>query len=210
MLNLCICMLLGIVLSFSHVPYAHGTDSELTPLMEAAENGQTDAVKRLIATGVNVNAKSKEGGLTALMCAAFKGHPDIVSILIANKADVNALTNDGKPVLFFAVGGKNSNIIDTLVKHGAGNKIAGTIASIDTNIMNEARGFGFGLVFKLKEYPTKSFFMPKDLAVKCGFIQPLQKQFDPMKLRANPGKKIEIVYYDSKNDKYSCVVSAKL
>jgi hypothetical protein len=210
MFNFSMCFLLGIALSLSCLPQAHGSNSELTPLMEAAENGQTDSVKRLIANGANVNAKSREIGLTALMCATFKGYPDIVSILIANKADVNATTNDGKPVLYFAVDGNNSRIVDILVQNGAGKKFVGIISKINTNIMYERKGFGFGLTINLKEYPNNVFFIRKDLAVNCGIIYPQQRQFDPMKLRVDSGKKIEIVYFDIKNEKYLNVVRAKL
>ena len=43
-----------------------------TPLMQAAEKGETETVRSLIDQGADVNAKTKDGG-TSLMLAAWAG-----------------------------------------------------------------------------------------------------------------------------------------
>jgi len=52
-----------------------------TGFMEAAEKGQSDTVRTLIAAGANVDKVNKHGE-TALMKAAARGHSEIVKALI--------------------------------------------------------------------------------------------------------------------------------
>src|SRR5437870_2711119 len=63
-----------------------GIDAE--KLWTATRKGDVEAVKALLAKGVDVNAKT-EYGATALHFAADKGHVEVVKVLLANKADVN-------------------------------------------------------------------------------------------------------------------------
>jgi len=57
--------------------------------MFAAQAGNADKVKALIAAGADVNAKANSS-CTALMLAAAYGNADCVMALIAAGADVNA------------------------------------------------------------------------------------------------------------------------
>jgi len=81
-------------------------NTALTPLMNAAYNGQKEVVELLIANGADVNAKSVGGnneGSTALMFAAQAGQKEVVELLIAKGADVNARSTDGETPLMYAV-----------------------------------------------------------------------------------------------------------
>ena len=68
----------------------------VTLLMQAAEKGQTETVKGLIAKGADVNSKHKDG-LTALMWPAGRGHTETVKALLEAEADVNAAAEFGGP-----------------------------------------------------------------------------------------------------------------
>lgn len=65
-----------------------------TPLMLAAFAGNLGEVRTLLAQGVEVNARDKDGD-TALMFAAFKGHAEIVSLLLSHGANIHARAKNG-------------------------------------------------------------------------------------------------------------------
>jgi ankyrin repeat protein len=84
-------------------------------LIQAAVDGNIEAVKKHIAAGMDVNAKD-DGDRTPLHWTAGEGHKEIVELLIAEGADVNAKDNTGTTTLDWA---KNkSKIADLLRKHG--------------------------------------------------------------------------------------------
>src|SRR2546422_6350370 len=63
-----------------------------TLLMLAARNGNPEAIKLLIAAGVDVNAREPVRGTTALMWAVEQKHPGAVKALLDGGADLNAKT----------------------------------------------------------------------------------------------------------------------
>ena len=92
-------------------------------LLEAARDGNLEAVKQHLAAGTDVNAKDKHGS-TSLHLAAREGHKEIglvgkeiVELLIANGADVNASSRHGTP-LDVAIFNKHPETADLLRKHG--------------------------------------------------------------------------------------------
>ncbi len=74
------------------------------PLLNAAQDGDTDTVSTLISTGANVNEVNQRG-FTALMAAASNGHTNIVSVLIAAGANLKATNQDGDTALTLAIRG---------------------------------------------------------------------------------------------------------
>lgn len=60
----------------------------LSALMLAAERGQTDTLRTLLAAGADANA-TRSGGVTPLMHAAASGEPAAVRLLLDAHADVN-------------------------------------------------------------------------------------------------------------------------
>jgi ankyrin repeat protein len=64
-----------------------------TPLMFAARNGNTDAVKVLLDRKGDVNAKENVRGTTALMWAIEQRHVEAVKLLVDRGANVAAITN---------------------------------------------------------------------------------------------------------------------
>jgi len=60
------------------------------PIHDAARNGDLVGVQAELDKGVDVNAKSGDGGVTPLHFAAMRGHKEIVELLMTKGADVNA------------------------------------------------------------------------------------------------------------------------
>jgi uncharacterized protein len=60
----------------------------MTPLIAAADEGQSDIVKLFIKSKCDINAKDKMGQ-TALFIAAGRNNVEIVKLLIEAKADIN-------------------------------------------------------------------------------------------------------------------------
>jgi uncharacterized protein len=88
-----------------------------TALRAASKRGHFEVVKVLVAGGVNVNAKDKEGE-TALIEAAYD-HFEIVKTLLASGADVNARTRRGWTALMEAAVNDNFEIVKALLDNGA-------------------------------------------------------------------------------------------
>jgi ankyrin repeat protein len=90
----------------------------------AAEHGLFDEVKKLVATGVPVDAKSRQE-FTPLHMAARAGHVEIVKWLLDKGAKVNGRTKaqPGYPgsetALFLAVIAQKESVVECLLKHGA-------------------------------------------------------------------------------------------
>jgi ankyrin repeat protein len=90
----------------------------------AARNGELDEVKRLVASGVDINTPGR-GAWTPLHEAASQGYSAVVQWLLENGADVNCKTvvvrgeDAGKSPLHVAVEGGHSDVVKLLVKRGA-------------------------------------------------------------------------------------------
>ncbi|GAB4354567.1 MAG: VIT domain-containing protein [Candidatus Abyssubacteria bacterium] len=87
-------------------------------LHQVTEKGRTDALRNLIATGVDVNEKDKDGR-TALMLAALQGHTKIARALLDNGADVNAQDDEGYTALMHAAQAGHAAIVKMLLEKGA-------------------------------------------------------------------------------------------
>ncbi|KAG2484151.1 hypothetical protein HYH03_017032 [Edaphochlamys debaryana] len=70
-------------------------------LWDAAEAGDVGALRRVLASGVDVDARD-EDGTTALHFAAAHGHVEAVRVLLAAGASKDAARPDGATPLFFA------------------------------------------------------------------------------------------------------------
>ncbi len=101
----------------------HGgkTGAELNVLLDAAKNGDIEAVKQHLADGADVNAKTADG-TTPLHNAAVYGHTEVAELLIANGANMNAIIvsgrNQGKTPLDLAIWRKKNEAADLLRQHG--------------------------------------------------------------------------------------------
>ena len=64
----------------------------------AASIGDVSLVKTILAQGIDVNPKGKDGA-TALMHACCKGHLEVSKVLLDHGANVNAADNEGRTAL---------------------------------------------------------------------------------------------------------------
>lgn len=96
---------------------------ELTPLHEAAWNGQPGVLELLIQRGADVHAKwhlarTGDGDWNALHITAIQGQTEAARVLIRAGVDVNGLTVLGETPLDVAVRNENNKLIEVLRSHG--------------------------------------------------------------------------------------------
>ncbi len=87
-------------------------------LIEAAENGDDELVKLLIAAGADVNKANKYGN-TPLYRAAWNGHTECAKLLIAAGADVNKADKFGETPLYCAADKGRTECVKLLIAAGA-------------------------------------------------------------------------------------------
>ena len=102
-------------------------DTVKSPTLDG-KSSNTELIKRLIESGINVSAKEKTTGQTPLHYAAKNYHMEIAELLIANGADVNEMCAQGFTPLDYleldnkvwVSDGKNlkEEMIKLLRKHG--------------------------------------------------------------------------------------------
>jgi ankyrin repeat protein len=93
-------------------------------LFEAAEKGDVEQVKRLIANGANVNVTADAHPVkwTPLIAAASEGHAQVVKVLLENGAEVNATDSYGFTPLYYALwtdGNDSEETVRALIAGGA-------------------------------------------------------------------------------------------
>ncbi|KAH9491361.1 hypothetical protein Btru_031331 [Bulinus truncatus] len=89
-----------------------------TPLMIASMNGHSDAVKRLIDSGADVNAEDTNGR-TSLFFAIHGGKMDIIQMIIQSHVDVNKSDNCGRTALMMASAKNYDGVVKLLIAEGA-------------------------------------------------------------------------------------------
>lgn len=87
-------------------------------LHRAVDDGDFNALKSLISSGADVNARSSDQW-TPLMLATIKGHTEMVEALLNNGADSNARNKKGWTALMFAVSMSDAETMLILLKGGA-------------------------------------------------------------------------------------------
>ena len=91
----------------------------ISPLMLAAMNGHTQAVKLLIDMGSDINAQIETNRNTALTLACFQGKADVVSLLLDRKANIEHRAKTGFTPLMEAASGGYENVGRVLIDKGA-------------------------------------------------------------------------------------------
>ena len=84
-----------------------------TPLMLAAFRGDLPAVRRLLTSGADVNARDRDG-MTALMFASHKGHAAVVRELLGYGANVYARAKNGWTPKRAAEAGHHHAVVEML------------------------------------------------------------------------------------------------
>ena len=91
-----------------------------TPLHKAAEQGDIEAVKKLIADGADINSQNGRDGETPLHRAITRGQTEMAKLLIDSGANVNiGRKRDGQTPLAMAVSRGRDEIAKLLRAKGA-------------------------------------------------------------------------------------------
>ncbi len=88
-------------------------------LFMAANRGNVDKVRSILARDPAAATESSGGGFTPLHLAAINGHAKVVDLLIKSGAHVNARNRDGATPLLKAVQGRHIDVIKLLIKRHA-------------------------------------------------------------------------------------------
>jgi hypothetical protein len=89
------------------------------PIVEAAKNGDLQAVKNILENDPTKLDAKDEDGYTALHWACMRAHWDITKYLIEKGADLNVIGGDSGTQINWAVHHDNVAIIKTLIENGA-------------------------------------------------------------------------------------------
>eukprot|EP00177_Eucheuma_denticulatum_P000174 GFKZ01000307.1.p1 GENE.GFKZ01000307.1~~GFKZ01000307.1.p1 ORF type:complete len:406 (+),score=106.67 GFKZ01000307.1:179-1219(+) len=90
-----------------------------TPLHTAAEKGQAEMCRVLVAAGGDLASGTKMYGLTALHYAAMGGHEEVVKTLLELGAEIDAVTQDLRSPLYLAAMKGHMNCVKILLAQGA-------------------------------------------------------------------------------------------
>ena len=105
-------------------------------LVEAVKSRDMNAVRRLLAEGVDVNTPQPDGA-TALHWAAYRDDLDTATLLIASGANVTAANELGATPLWLAADNGSAPMIERLLDAGADPNVA--LPEGETPIMTAAR-----------------------------------------------------------------------
>ncbi len=96
--------------------FATLADAQSNDLVSAAARGDLPAVRTLLASGADVNAKrSSVDTRTALVFAAENGHVEVAQALLAARADVNAQDAGGRTALWIAAASPHAELVKVLL-----------------------------------------------------------------------------------------------
>ncbi len=87
-------------------------------LYRAAERGDAETVRRLLAEGAAVNGDD-EGSGSPLAAAADEGHAEVMRLLLQHGADADGRDEDGSSALYNAAAADSLEAVRLLLEHGA-------------------------------------------------------------------------------------------
>lgn len=93
-------------------------ESQLTPLLWACVQGNTEAAILLLSHGANPEMDDY-AGKTALIISAMKGHEAMVDILLKKGAHINNSDDENMTALAWACRNGHIQIVETLLNYGA-------------------------------------------------------------------------------------------
>lgn len=98
---------------------SHINQSQLTPLMLAAQSSQDAHVIQALIAALKPSAAADHIEAAFLLAASFNPNPDILQVLIDAGANVNTQLKDGATALFLATAANQPAVINTLIQAGA-------------------------------------------------------------------------------------------
>ena len=131
-------------------------------------------IKRLIASGVIVNATNKKG-FTALHVVTAKGHADLVDVLVQAKANVDSFNIFLQGPIHLAVLGQCTNVISLLVraKVNINAKDCDGLSAIELATSSECIAALFSLMHAASKRDDKAV----SLLLKSGYNPLVQDRF---------------------------------
>ncbi len=140
------------IVSFAPLNVAAGQEQiadDYTPLHNAARDGDTEAVKKLLRQGASVYAVTTASGVTPLILAATAGHEQIVEVLLDAGAAVNTADKTGGTALLYASAKGHDGIVHTLLQRGADVHVKSPKNYLDSTALTLAAGNGHDAVLDL-------------------------------------------------------------
>jgi uncharacterized protein len=131
-------------------------------LIEAAQAGDRDAVRKLIQEGADVKASTRDG-VTPLWLAVMNRDFETVDMLLMAGADPNAALPGGETTLMTAARAGNSEIVDLLIKRGANVAVTGP-AFGETALMIAAMANQAGVIEVLVKHGAEVNGRSKELS----------------------------------------------
>jgi len=128
-----------------------------TALMNAARNGDTEAVTHMIDLGASLNQKTSRGK-TAVMLAAAGGFTDTVKVLVDRGADFDLRDDYGTTALIAAATAGHASTAALLIDYGADPTFKDTSGG---SALSNATFFGhtdvvLAMLDKMKELPSEA------------------------------------------------------
>jgi uncharacterized protein len=123
-----------------------------TPLVDAARNGDGEALSELLRKGTDVNAAEGDGS-TALLWASYRDDLDSAGLLISAGANVNACNDTGATPLWAASQNGSDAMVRRLLDAGANPNLA--LLAGETPLMVAARSGYPGVVEQLLNKDAK-------------------------------------------------------
>jgi len=92
--------------------------NQSTPLMRAAQKGDLNMAKEILAAGADIAALNADGN-NAFWLACFGENLALLDLLIEAGADVNHANSNGATALMFAASSSRTAVVAHLLKRGA-------------------------------------------------------------------------------------------
>ena len=175
-------------------------------LFDAADKGNTEALKVLIENGADVNEKL-DNGLTPIMLATRNNHMETVSALAENMADLNAQDKTGKTALMYAASNGLPNIIKLLIEKKANLEIKD---NEDQTALFRAVKYGYNEATKILadnkaqiNIKNKENQTPLKLSTSPAFIRNYPNTaYDIVTILIEAGAAIDKQFIDNLNETY--------
>ena len=116
------CSMCGVTLEMKDIysgKFTERRDHDLSVALQAARDGDSKALGKMLAKRVDPNATQATGEISLLHIAATYGHTEIACLLVDKGAAVDARSTEGKTPLCFAVTGGNVAVAAALLEKGA-------------------------------------------------------------------------------------------
>lgn len=98
---------------------AYADKAQDNALFSAAQKGDVDEVKRLLAAGVKINAESRAGEQALHYAAHYGNNVELVKVLLAAGAKVDTINKDGYQPIHLAAQSGNAELVQVLLVAGA-------------------------------------------------------------------------------------------